>query len=203
MNGAIPERFWRMPGVYRSLNPTHSCAAWGRDAQRYTANHHRALTMGPGSPLGLLFADGGYGLLLGVGYRVNSFHHVVETSTGAPCLGLREVAYPMVLPDGRRVEGRTWSFRDKECPHTRTDGYAAEMASRGLHQQVRIGESKVTLFRLQDCYDVCARLLYEGQGDRPPCSRCSIRPWARRKRVASDWDVKEGCLYPDSRAWDY
>jgi len=76
-NGAIPDLFWRMPGVYRSLNPTHSFAAWGKNGRRYTEFHHRTLTMGPQSPLGLLYADGGSCLLLGVGYAVNTFHHVV------------------------------------------------------------------------------------------------------------------------------
>ena len=45
-NGRIADTFWRMPGVLRSLNPTHPFAAWGRHAERYTALHHRTLTMG-------------------------------------------------------------------------------------------------------------------------------------------------------------
>ena len=77
-NGTIPDRFWRRPNVYRSLNPTHAFAAWGKHARRYTEHHHRTLTMGPNSPLGLLLEDDGYGLLLGVDYRSNTFHHVVE-----------------------------------------------------------------------------------------------------------------------------
>ncbi|HEY3415866.1 MAG TPA: AAC(3) family N-acetyltransferase, partial [Armatimonadota bacterium] len=61
-NGAIPDFFWRMPGVRRSLDPTHPFAAWGKHARRYTEFHHRTLTMGPQSPLGLLHADDGFGL---------------------------------------------------------------------------------------------------------------------------------------------
>ncbi|GAH16154.1 unnamed protein product, partial [marine sediment metagenome] len=106
-NGAIPDLFWRLPDVRRSLNPSHAFAAWGREARRYTEFHHRTLTLGPESPLGLLLADDGSCLLMGVGYAPNTFHHVVEMSTGAPCLGLRTTAHPVVLPDGRRVEGRT------------------------------------------------------------------------------------------------
>ena len=67
VNGAIPDCFWRMPGVRRSLDPTHPFAAWGRHARRYTQFHHRTLTMGPQSPLGQLYADDGFGLLLGCG----------------------------------------------------------------------------------------------------------------------------------------
>ena len=35
-NGAIPQTFWQMEGVCRSLNPTHSFAAWGKHARTYT-----------------------------------------------------------------------------------------------------------------------------------------------------------------------
>ena len=31
VNGAIPDFFWRMPGVRRSLDPTHPFAAWGQE----------------------------------------------------------------------------------------------------------------------------------------------------------------------------
>jgi aminoglycoside 3-N-acetyltransferase len=34
INGAIPDLFWRLPGVRRSLDPTHAIAAWGQDSLR-------------------------------------------------------------------------------------------------------------------------------------------------------------------------
>jgi aminoglycoside 3-N-acetyltransferase len=202
-NGAIPDCFWRMPGVRRSLDPTHPFAAWGKHARRYTEFHHRTLTMGPQSPLGLLHADDGFGLLLGVGYGSNTFHHVVETSTGAPCLGQRTEAYHVMLPDGRTVLGRTWGWRERSCLLTDHTAYAAEMAARGLHREVQIGESQVRLFRLRDCFDVIAALLRQGNGDAPPCSRCPIRPRRVPQTVASDWDASRQCLLPDSVAWEY
>lgn len=202
-NGTIPNTFWKMAGVYRSLNPTHSFAVWGKDARRYTQFHHRTLTMGPQSPLGLLCADGGFGLLIGVGYGVNTFHHVVEMSTGAPCLGLRTEAYPMILPDGRRVEGRTWSFREKSCPFTDGGKYVEEMQSQGLQKEILIGKSRVILFRLQDCFEVIANILSKGGGSFPPCSHCPIRPRRVPQTVVSDWDRERQCLLPDSVAWSY
>ena len=201
-NGAIPDLFWRLPGVYRSLNPTHSFAAWGREARRYTAFHHRTLTMGPKSPLGLLAADNGFCLLLGVGYNVNTFHHVVETAIGAPCLGARTEAYPMILPDGRKVEGRTWSWRNGRCPLTGGD-YGEVMRARGLQRETSIGKSRVTLFRLQDCFGVVAEILIHGQDGFPPCSRCQVKPRQTPETVPSDWDAERQCLLPDSAAWSY
>jgi aminoglycoside 3-N-acetyltransferase len=202
-NGAIPDLFWRMSGVSRSLNPTHSFAAWGRRSVEYTAHHHRTLTMGPESPLGLLLADDGWGLLLGVGYGANTFHHVVEMSGGAPCLGRRIEAYPMILPDGRWVEGRTWGFRAQACPFTDRNRYAPEMAVRSVERVGHVGESRVRLFRLRDCYQVVAQLLSQGAETLVPCSRCKIRPLRGKWTAPSDWDERNQALLPDSPAWTY
>jgi aminoglycoside 3-N-acetyltransferase len=202
-NGAIPDHFWRLPGVFRSLDPTHPVAAWGKDAERYTRHHHRTLTMGPGSPLGLLGVEGGYGLLLGVGYHANTYHHVVEMSTGAPCLGLRTEAYPVRLPGGKMVRGRTWGWREAGCPINDTAAYAAVMSRRGLEQARQIGGCRATLFRLADCFAVVSELLKNGMGADPPCSGCPVRPRKGFWTVESDWDAEAGALKPESAALGY
>ncbi len=202
-NGTIPDLFWRMPGVWRSLDPTHPIAAWGRHARRYTEFHHRTLTMGSQSPLGLLGAEGGFCLLLGVGYGSNTFHHVVEMTTGAPCLGRRSEAYPVVLPDGRRVLGRTWGWRARPCPINDAALYQEEMAACGLHSGFEIGACQAVLYRLKDGFEVIAGLLARGMESFPPCSRCSIRPRRVRQTVPSDWDDERQALLPDSEAWQY
>ncbi len=203
INGAIPDCFWRQPGVSRSLDPTHAVAAWGKNSREYTAHHHRTLTMGSQSPLGLLWADDGWVLLLGVSYAANTFHHVVEMATGAPCLGQRTEAYRVLLPDGRKVMGRTWGWREAACPINDDHLYDVEMAKRGRHRQVLIGGSKATLFRMKDCYEVIAALLQNGTDSFPPCRGCPIRPRRTARTVASDWDPQTQSLLPGSEAWQY
>ncbi len=202
-NGVIPENFWRMPGVYRSLHPTHSFAAWGRNARRYTELHHRTLTCGPGSPLGTLGREGGFGLLIGVGYSANTYHHVVEQSTGAPCLGRRTEALSIRLPGGRMVEARSWTWRERSCPITDATRYAPLMQQRGMQRETVVGASRLICFRLRDCFDVVAGLLAGGIGPFPPCHRCPIRPRRTRWTVPSDWDDRRGCLKPDSPSLAY
>ena len=202
-NGIIPDTFWRLPGVVRSLHPTHAFAAWGASAERYVAGHHRTLTMGADSPLGLLARDGGYCLLVGVDYRSNTSHHVAETLSGARCLGRRTEAYPVHLPDGRRVVGRTWAWRAGRCPITDAQRYPEILRGRGLDRQVRVGECTMTLFRLADCLDVVGELLCNGIGDYPPCARCPVRPQVTEHTVPSDWDDAAGALRADSEAWRY
>ncbi len=202
-NGIIPDTFWRQKGVLRSWDPSHPFAAWGKDARRYTEFHHRTITMGEDSPLGMLWRDGGYGLLLGVTYNANTFHHVVECSRRAPCVGYRTESLPMKLPDGRVVEGRTWSWRNKACPITDEGRYHRFMFERSLHRQVKIGNATVTLFKLQDCYDVIAPLLEHGCEGFPPCSQCPIRHLVSEHTVESDWDMARSCLKSDSPALRY
>jgi aminoglycoside 3-N-acetyltransferase len=203
INGAIADQFWRLPGVYRSLDPTHPVAAWGKHAQRYVAGHHRTLTMGPQSPLGLLHADGGSCLLLGVDYTSNTFHHIVEMTIGAPCLGRRTEAYPVLLPDGRRVVGRTWGWRNGACPFTDQNRYGSEMRARGLDREVMIGTCRATLFALRDCFDVVSEMLRYGKDGFPPCRGCPVRPRVVAQTVPSDWNAATQALLPDSAAWTY
>jgi aminoglycoside 3-N-acetyltransferase len=202
-NGAIPEAFWRMGGVTRSLNPTHPFACWGFQAKEHVADHHRTLTMGANSPLGRLWREGGYCLLLGVSYRANTFHHVVEMVAGASCLGRRTEAYPVRLPDGRMVTGRSWGWRSRPCPINDTSGYAPAMRRRGYETRGTVGAAPAILFRLDDCFQVVSTLLSKGWRGNPPCRECPIRPRRVPQTVASDWDDEAGTLRSDSQAWSY
>ena len=89
INGVIPEEFRKRTGVYRSMNPTHSFALYGRQAESVARAHEHAEAMGLGSPLDYLYKHNGQVLLLGVGYNRNTFHHYVETMERAPCLYAR------------------------------------------------------------------------------------------------------------------
>lgn len=65
--GLVTEVFRRMPGVMRSLHPTHPVAGWGRHAANLLATHHLGTTFGPHSPLYKLGELGGH--VVGLGTR--------------------------------------------------------------------------------------------------------------------------------------
>lgn len=77
--GALSEMFRTMPGVVRSLHPTHSVAAIGPQAEEIVARHEAAATpCGQGSPYARLLERGGSVLFLGAGLESNTCFHTIE-----------------------------------------------------------------------------------------------------------------------------
>ena len=175
-NGIIPETFWHRKGVLRSMNPTHSFAVWGKNAERYTAYNKDATAMGKGSPLSFLMQDDGYCLLMGVGYGSNTFHHFVESDIGASCLSARGEVYEVIQADGTLSTAHTWGWRAFSCPIDDNALYAEEMEVQGIHRRMNIGESVATMYRLMDGYRIIAKCLLSGYKDFPSCRVCTIRP---------------------------
>jgi aminoglycoside N3'-acetyltransferase len=158
----------------------------------------------PESPLGRLWRGGGHALLLGVDYGPNTFKHVVEMTRNVPCLGVRTETYAVKLHDGRTVTGRTWGWRERNCPISeRAQPMQNEMANRGLEVRGNVGQAPSILFKLEDFWRVLGELFERGWAEFPPCRNCSIRPRRCARTVESDWDFASARLKPDSEAWRY
>jgi aminoglycoside 3-N-acetyltransferase len=76
--GLITETFRRMPGVIRSLHPTHPIAARGKHARELTESHPLGSTFGETSPLFKMQHFGGLVIGLGTGFRRFTILHVPE-----------------------------------------------------------------------------------------------------------------------------
>jgi aminoglycoside 3-N-acetyltransferase len=77
--GVLTELFRKRPGVYRSLHPSHSVAAWGADAQAYVQGEEYAKTPGPRDGCwGRLYDRKAKILFLGATSKTNTYLHSVE-----------------------------------------------------------------------------------------------------------------------------
>ena len=104
--GILPELFRQRSGVVRSLHPTHSVAAFGRDAASFTANHENASTPAPvGSPWWKLLQRRGKIMFIGTTINCNTFLHGVEEWLPVPGMLTEDSENLVVFDyDGNRIE---------------------------------------------------------------------------------------------------
>ena len=77
--GLLTEIFRRLPGVRRSIHPTHPVAVWGERGEELIRDHYRSPTpCGQGSPFHRLLEHQGKILLAGVDIRSMTFFHYME-----------------------------------------------------------------------------------------------------------------------------
>jgi aminoglycoside 3-N-acetyltransferase len=89
--GKIPEVFRKMPGVVRSLHPTHSVAARGPLAPWLVDGHERCESpCGPETPYAKILERDGQILFLGTSLESNTAFHTIEAIAGFPYLLCRK-----------------------------------------------------------------------------------------------------------------
>ena len=187
--GAASECFRTMPGVIRSLDPTHSVAVWGKDKFDFVKHHHQLPTMDQESPIGLLEKADGYCLMAGC-YTSVTFRHVVEASNGAKCCGEREEEYGAILPDGSGAKLRAWAWMDGSCRAIRHEEIYDWLRKNGKMTETKVGNACLKLFKLADYRKAYERLLKGKNG----CDGCTVRPRKNEFSTLSDWDKDNRCL---------
>ena len=104
--GAIPEYFrTQVEGVLRSVCPTHSCCAVGKNAEYLTSGHILDETpCGENSPFRRLKELGGKILFLGCGMNPNTSMHAVEELVVPDYLFGDKAEYTLRLRDGSEIK---------------------------------------------------------------------------------------------------
>ncbi|MBQ7393743.1 MAG: AAC(3) family N-acetyltransferase [Lentisphaeria bacterium] len=103
--GTLGNLFLAQPGVIRSWHPTHSVAAFGREAEAFTAGHEKFDTPAARqSPWGRLIDRKAKILFIGCSISHNTFLHGVEEQNHVPQVVTDdpEILY-VITPDGRKL----------------------------------------------------------------------------------------------------
>jgi aminoglycoside 3-N-acetyltransferase len=123
--GLIPETFRRLPGVQRSLHPTHSVCGLGPLAAALLEPHAQDSTpCGPHSPFRALPERGGQVLMLGCGLEPNTSMHAIEELVVPEYLFDPPLTYTLRLPGGetRRKRYTPHNFRGWQQRYDRLGG---------------------------------------------------------------------------------
>ncbi len=146
--GVMPRTFWKMPGVLRSANPTHSVLAWGRNAAHFIAQQDPYDCFAPDGPWAKLRDGNGKILLVGENaVDSNTFLHACEAwyTTYMESIVVRVKGVGKVkefhYPGGCRGN---WYHLGKEAK------YFQKLVADGIVHTAKIGESAVTVFNAEE-----------------------------------------------------
>ena len=159
--GILPELFRKRPGVYRSLHPTHSVAAAGKDAKAFVSGHenfdspaHR------NSPWGKLYDRSAVILFIGVSLYSNTFLHGVEEWLPVPGM-LTDIPQQLVIEtaDHRRIPR---PMRRHVGHHSRWYGLPEQLfREKSCLSEGKFGDAKVYLLDAKKTGDAVYALLQE------------------------------------------
>jgi aminoglycoside 3-N-acetyltransferase len=173
--GALPVAFLQFPGVERSIHPTHSCAAIGKQARYLTEAHHLAPSVfGPGSPWERCLAINGKVMGLGISMGPVTFYHLLEDSMGdafpLPVKMPKVYAMPCKDWQGREivvpVQPLDPAFQPRRIDHKSRsdlrDYFYSEFSQAGYLKSGHVGTARVWYISAQDFYGHLKELMLQG-----------------------------------------
>ena len=169
VSGAIPDAFWRRPGVLRSNHPSHAVAAIGPLADEIVAGHVEAGIWTDQSPLARFIRADGFVLSLGVTHTSSTVYHVGELSLPCGCIDPVGGRGKLVDDTGNIRVVPTLSWRSRPCP-VGPEKLNVTLSKNPKQKSGKIGNAESTL--------VPARLIYEARRRqlRKVCPTCTIKP---------------------------
>jgi aminoglycoside 3-N-acetyltransferase len=166
--GIMSEIFRRMPGVCRSLHPTHPVAGWGSKVSHLLGTHRSARTpCGVGSPFEKLLEADGKVLLLGVDVRSMTFFHCLEEELEdrMPFSPFTKETFMLSVRDER---GEIWPVEtrlyDPVVARQRDVRIMVpDLKARGFWHEQKVGRLNAILLRCRDVRQVAVDMAAEGR----------------------------------------
>jgi aminoglycoside 3-N-acetyltransferase len=165
--GIISELFRRMPGVRRSVHPTHSVAAWGAKAEQLISDHFMAETpCGRYTPYGRLLAVAGKLLFLGTSVEAMTFFHTVEEELeeAMPFSPFTRDTFVLASKDANGILRTTTTrlFDPAYSHRRRISKLVPALATSGHWKHTRVGNLEITLLNAVDVLQVTKMLCEQG-----------------------------------------
>ena len=139
---------FRKDGV-RSLHPTHSVTAFGKNAAEYVKGDEKCASPAPvGSALSRLYEEHGKVLLIGVGHERNTYLHSVDERLGIPDR-LKEDTFVMTIKDydGNEIQSPPFhthfTAASAECVSEYYPNYKAAFEYTGAVSYAKLGDALV------------------------------------------------------------
>ncbi len=159
--GILSQLFRQRPGVIRSLHPTHSLAAFGREAGEFCAGHERFQSpCARQSPWGRLYDRKAKILFLGASIAHNTYLHAVEewfdldasVSLQPQLLSVRDEAGRVLsLPSRRHIGGHSQFYHLLE----------GHFLSAGALTHCRFGDAACCCIDARSAADITRELLLQ------------------------------------------
>ncbi len=161
--GILPNLFFRRENVVRSLHPTHSIAALGKDAKEYVKGEEEAHTpCPPGGCWDRLRVVNGKILLIGVTHARNTFIHSVEEVLDVPQRLTKEpVAMQVKMPSGEIKQVPMHRHYNEKSPHI-SDNFDKLMQAfydTGAAKKVSFGDANCILCDAQQIFRITSYIL--------------------------------------------
>lgn len=162
--GILPELFRKRESVYRSWHPTHSIAAYGKDAWEFLKGDENCLTpCGRNSAWGRLYDRDAYVMLVGVELNRMTFFHGVEEWADIPERVDMDPAhanrYVVITPEGKRLPN--YYQPHVNDPSSLFPKVEKQMLDSGAMKLVKLGDATVRLLSARKSADVLLEILKE------------------------------------------
>lgn len=163
--GILTNIFRKREGVLRSLHPTHSLAAFGRDAVEFIKGEEKVDTPCPREGCyGKLYDREAQILFLGCTLKSNTFIHGVEEWNQIPNrLGDAPVNYKIVLKD-KVIERPVYPHQAPVDDVSQNYGKLTEpLLEKNICAKAKIGDADSYLCQAKEMADLCSKFLKKKQ----------------------------------------